>query len=1025
MGSTASIPALIEKATQDGFQSLTLTDTNVLYGAIKFSTACEKSGIHPLIGMEVLVESPLNLPSDLSQGGGKLVLIAQNQVGYQSLCRLSSSLKLHASDKSSGVDTLPWVVLSENTEGLLVLEGGREGWVERLVARGQVDQATQFLSRLAGLSRDSCLLGIEIQLASDLESIKEILSIGQRFGTPAVPMLPIYCCEEEERERLRLLTAIRLNLPLQDVPTSDVPGRDDPSLTIHWLRPQEVRDRYKPIRGALTDISVVRDACDEGVLPSGRAIWPVITLAADRKPIEVLREQARIALENLYPGDELAKAVKRLEFELDLIDEGGFAPLFLVVADIARYARESSIPMNTRGSVANSLVAFCMGITQVDPLEHDLLFERFLNPERKDLPDIDLDFCSRRRDEVLNYLRKKYGEDRVAMVATVNTMQPRSAIRETAKAYGHDEAEIKSITAGLGRWWHPDPRRRGRGGIEAKLQETTDPTEREILMTGEQIIGQPRHLSVHPGGVIITPSRLTDVVPIQLAPKGFVITQFDHEDVESIGLPKIDLLGIRALSVMAKTVELIRRFSKPEFDLEKIPEQDAKTGDILEKGETIGVFQCESEGAQTTLRKLRAREVKDLAVANAYFKPGPATGGMAEAFVRRYRGDEPVDYLHPSLEPILQSTRGVLIFQEQILRVTTEIAGLSWEEANHLRRGMTKFRPDEMESLKNRFIHGCMRPEPEGPALDKNAAETLWEQVHAFAGYGFNKGHSTSYAGVSYRMAYLKCYWPEAFLCARLSEHGGYHHPAVYMAEARRLGIRIHPPHINMSESRFTLSSGESAHGKQPELWMGLNQVRDLRRTTIQRLMEERAVQPFSGVLDLSRRVKLQERELIHLVQCGAMDGLVANRARGIREAETVLRSGSPLQHHFDFFEDQPVETESTADRLAWERRILGLPMSAHPLEGVKAVTNEGVALEEVVGQAGRKLITHATRLPSWGSHRTFFMSDQAFFLRVKVPEDREVYLPEVWAPVRLGGTWKEDPWGGGWFEADHFSALS
>ncbi|MFN2273741.1 MAG: DNA polymerase III subunit alpha, partial [Anaerolineales bacterium] len=768
MGSTASIPALVGRAVADGLTHLALTDTHALYGVVEFARECEKVGIQPRIGMSLQVAAPVDLPDDFNKKWGKLVLLACNPNGYTSLCRLSSAIQQQFADTLPEAISVPWELLASHKDGLLAIEGGRQGWLESLVRIGEVGAASQVLGRLSGLFGEACSLGLEVQPATDEGVTREVLDLAARFGTPAVPLVPVCCLSEADRPVLRLLAAIQHNARLEEIPASILPGGDDPGITVHWLEPDEMAERYAPYAGSLSNPSKIVQVCEQRVLPSGKPIWPAIELPQGQTPIEVLRAKAKAGLKTLYVPHDLAAAEARLEHELDLIEAGGFAPLFLLVADIARHARENGIPMNTRGSVANSLTAYAVRITNVDPLEHDLLFERFLNPERADLPDIDLDFCSRRRDELLDYLRSAYGEDHVAMVATIQTMQPRSAVRETAKAYGCDEAAIQRLTKSLARWWHPDPRRRGRRGVDTALEEARDPADRRILEAAQGIIDQPRHLSVHPGGVVITPGPLTDVVPVQSAPKGILITQYPHEDVEAIGLPKVDLLGIRALSVISRTLDLIHASIDPAFDLETIPRDDPATGDLLERGGTIGVFQCESEGAQNTLRKLRARSVQDLAVANAFFKPGPATGGMADAFVRRYRGEEPVAFLHPALEPILCSTQGVLLFQEQILRVATEIAGLSWEDANQLRRGMTKFRPDQMEALKERFLQGCMRPPPDGPGFREEAAGTLWEQVHAFAGYGFNKGHATSYAAVSYRMAFLKCHYPAAFLCARL-----------------------------------------------------------------------------------------------------------------------------------------------------------------------------------------------------------------------------------------------------------------
>ncbi|MCB0158994.1 MAG: DNA polymerase III subunit alpha, partial [Caldilineaceae bacterium] len=599
-----------------------------------------------------------------------------------------------------------------------------------------------------------------------------------------------YCLERSHQPRLRLLTAIDRNCRLEDVPADALPDDNDPSVAVHWQTPDELATRFAAFPAAVAMTHTIAAQC-RPALPDGRPVWPVPHLPAATTPAQALRILAEDGLTDHYGAAPPPAVIARLDRELAAIDAQGFTPLFLVVADVVGYAREKSVPVSTRGSVADSLAAFCVGITTVDPVRHDLLFERFLNPARTSLPDIDLDFCSRRRDEVLAYVRRTYGEEQTALVATVSTMKPKSAVRETAKAYGVDDATITRLVKLLPGGWHPDPRRRDKRSVDDVLAKLDDPHLRHVIRAAYELVGQPHHLSIHPGGVVITPGPVTDYAPVQWTVKGFRITQFDHGDVEAIGLPKIDLLGIRALTVLADAaVLLVRAHHAPDFTLQAIPLDDEATGDLLARADTVGVFQCESTGAQRTLRQLKARSVQDLAVANAFFKPGPATGGMAQTFIRRYRGEEPTRYLHPALEPVLHTTKGVLIFQEQVLRIATAIAGLTWEEADHLRRGMSKFQPEEMTAMRARFVAGCCRPVPDGPGFTPAQAETLWQQVEAFAGYGFNQGHATAYADVSYRSAYLKAHWPAAFLCARLQDWGGFHHQAIYYRRGATAGDR-------------------------------------------------------------------------------------------------------------------------------------------------------------------------------------------------------------------------------------------
>ncbi len=814
-------------------------------------------------------------------------------------------------------------------------------------------------------------------------------------------------------------------------------GEAAPPSNGHWLSPAEIAARYARFPQAVAQASEIAARCG-ACLPDGRPIWPSLKLPAGQTPDEALATLASAGLQDRYgtlaPADvepstlnlqPSTSPIQRLQHELAAITRHGYAPLFLIVADIVRFAREQEIPVSTRGSVANSLVAYCIGITTVDPIAHDLLFERFLNPARANPPDIDLDFCSRRRDEVLRYVRDAYGPTHVALVGTVSTLRPQSAVRETGKAFGLAEAQIDRLAGLLPHSWHPDPRRRDKRTVDDVLAALTDPLEHEVVRVAYTLLGQPDHLSVHPGAVVITPGPLTDVAPVQWAPKGFLITQFEHGDVEALGLPKMDLLGIRALTVLADAAELVRRSHDPAFHLAEIPLDDAPTADLLARGETIGVFQCESDGAQRTLRKLRARTVADLAVANAFFKPGPAMGGMAAAFVRRYRGEEAVSYLHPALQPILARTKGVLIFQEQILRLAREIAGLSWAQADQLRRGMSHFGAQEMAAIREQFVAGCMRPPPDGPAFTAAQTATLWEQVIPFAGYGFNQGHATAYADVSYRSAYLKTHYPAEFLCARLADWGGFHHPAIYMAEAVRLGIAVRPPHVNFSGEAFTLQTQPSTLNLQPLfiLYMGLGQVRDLRRTAITAIVSERERRPYAGLQDLLARVDLQPKEIDHLIRCGALDGLGDSRAVLLAEAELLGRKGGMTQLAFDFARPQAMP-EPLAQRWAWETELLGLPVSAlaAPLALVKARLPEHTPLAALPGLRGRPIVVAGVRLPGWTGGQGFFLSDGQTFVIARGP--RDLKAPPAWQPLLIRGRWQSEEWGAAWLQAESIKPM-
>lgn len=1060
MAATPTIDGLVERAVADGLTSLALTDTNALYGAVRFAKGCGAAGIQPLVGMALTVQPPAD--GETLPPPEPLLLLAENPAGYRSLCRLSSAIQNHPEREERARRGLAWDDLRENREGLLAIAGGRRSWLERCLRAGDERTAGRFVGKLAGLFDERAFLALEIHRPDDGQIAqgiaRQVAGLGARFGLASLAVQPVYTLDPDERELLTLLAAMERNCRLAEVSPAQLPHDGDGQVTTHWLSGPAMEARFADFPKALTTTGEIAARC-QPCLPDGRPIWPVIQrpgrssetcqVSQEQSHDETLAEMAGAGLVRIYGAGADPAIPARLERELAAIARHGFAPLFLLVADLVEFARSRQIPVSTRGSVANCLVAYCVGITDVDPVAHKLLFERFLNPARTELPDIDLDFCSRRRDEVLEYARERFGGDRVALVATVSTFQAKSAVRETGKAYGLGEEEIKRLSKLLPREWHPDPRRRSRRTVDDLLAELDDPRLQRVVRQAWRLIGQPSHLSVHPGGLVATPGPTTDFAPLQWTPKGFAITQYDHTDAEAIGLVKVDALGIRALTVLADAAELVQARWKADLRLEAIPDDDPATAQILAMGETIGVFQCESTGAQRTLRQLKAGNQRDLAVANAFFKPGPATGGMAAAFVRRYRGEEKVRFLHPALEPILGDTQGVLIFQEQILRLATEIAGLSWEEAEHLRRGMSKFRADEMEHIRARFVAGCQRER--GPGLSDQQARTLWEQVEPFAGYGFNQGHATAYAAVSWRSAYLKAHWPAEFLCARLADWGGFHHPAVYIAEAQRLGVAVRPPHVNFSGRHFTLcyeKSGPLMNTDErgwrriqkedrtqmntderrflhreirenpsdppnpcplfPVLYMGLGQVRELTNNCVQRIVAGRAVSPFADLRDFLLRVEPQPKELNHLIRCGGLDGLGASRAGLLQEADDLLRSGHAGQMGFGFLREA-VAAESASERLEWETELLGQPVSVHPVSLVPRPPG-CVTVADLPTQPGKAVTVVGVRLPGWTGGKGFFLDDGTGFVVVQ----GEGATPKPWQVVTLRGRWVIDAWGGG-----------
>jgi DNA-directed DNA polymerase III PolC len=773
---------------------------------------------------------------------------------------------------------------------------------------------------------------------------------------------------------------MRLNCRLADLPT-------DAGATpnIDFTPGSEMAARFTDLPEALSATAEIAERC-QLTLPLGRPQYPEIPLPVGKTAIQALREKAYQGAETEY-GDLTEPIVDRLEHELAIIDEAGYAALFLIMEGLLQAAHQADIPSASRGSASSSLVAHCLGITTPDPLQLNLYFERFLNPARRKPPDIDTDLCSRRRDEVIQHVYDTYGADRVAMVCTINRFRARSALREVAKAHGLTSTELQPLLAGLPRWgWGPPGRflDSAQSPFAQLVSRYPSARHQKVLRDAEAIIGLPRHLSIHPGGVVISPGPLNELVPTQLASKGIVITQLDLNSIERLGLVKIDLLGIRGLTVLGDVADAVRgqaRRARPTRlqVLGKIPDTNAATAALIQSGRTIGCFQIESPGMRATLIEIEAASQEDVMVALALYRPGPLTGGLKDAFVRRHLGQEPVTHLHPALAPLLQDTYGVILYQEQVLRIANELAGLSLAEGDLLRRAMSHFDPgQQMVTLQEKFVAGAAARRSVPPEI----ATRVWELMAAFAGYGFPKAHAASYAQIAWRSAWCKAHHPAAFMAAVLANWGGYYRQRVYLAEARHLGLQVRPPHINYSQREFTVYN----HDEEQVLYMGLDQVRALTRRTQRRILQDR---PFHSLADFLTRVDPRPAEAEHLVKVGGLSGMgtIPNLLQGL-EAGAWQRGQLPLF---------PLTTAGDeawplAERAAAQEALLGVSVDVHPLE----LVTEQLAAEGVIttlkaatriGQRVRVAGLRQTR-PRQGSSRgrkvyLFTLEDQEGFLDV------------------------------------------
>jgi DNA polymerase III subunit alpha len=938
---------LVAAAARDEMPALALTDHNALYGAIPFHDLCRQAGIRPVIGMELSLV-----------GGHSVVLLAEDQDGYRNLCRLSSALQTAPEREEAARRGAGWDLLARHAGGLIALSGGKQGEIEKLVRADESVEALRVAGRLSEIfGRDGVFIELQLQESEDMRVAVRLAMVARRAAIPCVATNNVHYVHPEDRERYRVLAAIRTLTPVNQPP----PGR--PLVpNAHFLSTAEMSSRFDHFPSAVQQSISIAERC-QVEFPEGQLLFPWIDLPAGREAIDHLRCLAAAGLESRL-GDVSPDMTDRLEHELTLIGELGYATYFLVVADVVQFAHRAGVPISSRGSASSSLVVYSLGISDVNPMDHDLYFERFLSHARKEPPDIDIDLCSLRRSEVIDYVYRRFGADRVAMVCTFSRLRARSALREVAKAYGISDERVDYLARQLPHM-HPGMLSEVEDAQDRMLAGLSDPVERNAVQISRQLDLFPRHLSVHAGGIVIGPGPLTDWVGLQSSAIGHVITQADGKTVERLGLIKIDLLGIRGLSVLQSAGEHVRELHDPSFDLARIPDGDEATGRLLAAGETIGCFQIESAGMQNTCRQLQVRDTPGLIAAISLHRPAPLRGGLKLTFVRRFVGQEAVEYFHPALQPILAETLGVILYQEQVLRLAHEVAGMSLERADTLRRAMTRFRSaEEMSGLREEFMRGAWTVS----GIPGKTADRIWSQMQAFAGYGFPKAHAAGYAVVAYRCAYMKAHYPAEFMAARLGDRGGYYPRRFYVSEARRMGLTIRPPHINHSLRDFALEYDAAG---QPVLWMGLDQVRDVTRSTIALTIEERERSPFASLEDWLQRVHPRRKEAGHLVRVGALDGLGGGRRKMLRDLEWSARevgAGQMILPQFAVLEDGEEADFSRQEVLKAEEELLGGVVSEHPMARFlpRVAAFDPVSSQRLVEYAGREVVVAGVRVTAW-----------------------------------------------------------
>jgi DNA polymerase-3 subunit alpha len=933
------IPQLVERAREMGMDSLAITDHGVMYGAIEFYLAAKEAGIKPIIGCEAYVAQNSHLSrSTKDKNNYHLILLAKNQTGYRNLIQLTTKAHLEGFYYKPRVDK---ELLEQYHQGLVALSGCVRGEVPQLVLEGRLEEAKQAALWYKQTFGDF-YLEIMRHHIPELEQINQhLIPMSSELDIPLVATSDAHYVNQEDAPAHDLLLCIGTNSSIYDDKRMKMAG------DFFYLKsPQEMAELFSDIPQALESTERIAEMCNLK-LEFGRLHLPEIELPEDKTADQFLAELCHQSLQQHYPQPS-PEIQERLNHELEVIKQTQFANYFLVVWDIISFAKEHNILFGVRGSAAASIVLHCLGITEVDPIENKLVFERFLNVERQEMPDIDLDFQDDRRDEIISYVSQKYGHDHVAQIITFGTLGARAALRDVGRALGMPYSDVDRIARLVP--FAPSMT------LERALSENNelrniyydDATVHNLVDSAKRIEGIARHASTHAAGVVISKEPLTRYVPLQQVSKGnseaTVMTQFTMDDIARTGLLKLDFLGLANLTILGKAKEIILDNRSIDIDLHRIPMDDAKTFELLSSGETAGVFQLEGAGMRRNIKELKPTSFSDISAMIALYRPGPME--HIPTFIKAKHGIEPIRYPHPTLSSLLEETYGVIVYQEQVLFIVQALAGYSLGEADIFRKAMGKKIPEVMKKERRNFV---ARAKKNG--FSAEVAAEVFDLIEPFAGYAFNKAHSVSYALIAYQTAYLKANYPAEYITAFLITNAGQSEKvATAVAECRRLGITVLPPDINRSQASFSIE--REAKGNASAIRFGLTAIKNIGLGAIEPIIAERNKESeFKSIEDLCRSADLRgvnKRVLESLIKAGALDSL-GSRGTLLHNTNRILSLAQREQHlretgqstMFDLWgEATPAPLPSldlevadipTKEKLAWEKELLGVYLSEHP----------------------------------------------------------------------------------------------
>ena len=935
-----TINQIVDCAQKNNIPSVALTDKSNMFAMVKFFNKCEASGIKPISG------SSIRVIFDGDDSSHDLLCLAKNNDGHKNLMQAISSAHNNYNYQSPIIN---FDDLKNFKDDIVVISGGKDSHIYELSKQNKLDEIENRIDDFLMVFKDDFF--IEVQKTNrpdELDYFSNILPLSSKKGIPLIATNDVLFAKKDDYEIHETKVCINTGKTLND-PNREKPFSDEQ----YFKSSDEMQKLFNGFDEIIDNTNEVAKKCNVSLHTKGYFL-PEYPVPKEHNFDSFLVDLSTKRLSGLIDEFEKSKQkiyLQRLEYELNQIKKMGFSSYFLIVYDFIQWSKDNDVPVGPgRGSGAGSLVAYSLGITTLDPIDHGLLFERFLNPERISMPDFDIDFCMEKRDSVIDYVSKKYGADAVSQIATFGTMAARAVVRDVARAMGKPYALGDRISKMI-------PFAPGMTLDRAKEEQPVfaqaaknDPEVREVVDLAYKLEGIARNVGKHAGGVVIAPGSLSDFCPIYNdRQSSSVMTQYDKDDVEKIGLVKFDFLGLRTLTVIDKALKSININLKDKLDLDNIPMDDQKVFDLLSSGKTMAVFQLESTGMRDLIKKLKPTKFEEITALLALYRPGPLNSGMHTTFVDRKHGKIPVTYPHDLLEPVLSETYGVIVYQEQVMESARVLAGYSMGEADILRRVMGKKKIEEMEEQREIFVKGC-----EKNSIPEKKANKIFELIEQFAEYGFNKSHSAAYAVISYQTAYLKTYYPEYFMAAVLStELGNTDKIHALIQECKRMGIKVLKPNILTSNKMFLVNNNS-------DIEYGLGAVKGVADAFIQHLCQIRKTNKFNDLWDFSKKVDIKlggKKSLEALSQSGAFDSIAPSRSIAVSCIEDMLKDGSSnsskqaamagdlfssLNESFDPYEKYKNTIDiGLSELLSLEKKSLGYYLSGHPVNAIEKKINK------------------------------------------------------------------------------------